>query len=106
MNPALWRSSLAIQPPTPQLGVTPGYVSLKDFKRRCGSCKANGDLEFKWRIVLAPLRMEDYVVALEVTHLLHHDHSPEFWNALARTFPNYKECREWLKENEHRVRLS
>ena len=87
------------------IGKTVGKVSVRDFKSRWGSCTPDGDLEFNWRIVLAPQRMVDYIVAHEVAHLVHHNHSKDFWQLVSRLYPNYRECREWLKENGHRLSL-
>lgn len=83
----------------PLVGVQPNGVSIKTFKARWGSCTAKGELEFNWKIMLAPNRMVDYVVAHELCHLIHHDHSAEFWKELARVMPDYQECRGWLRDN-------
>lgn len=83
----------------PLVGVEPISVTIKSFKSRWGSCTADGKLEFNWLILLAPNRMVDYVVAHELCHLIHHDHSPAFWRELARVMPDYQECRDWLKLN-------
>lgn len=87
----------------PMVGVATPEVGIKSFRARWGSCTTNGKLEFNWLIMLAPNRKVDYVVVHELCHLLHHDHSPDFWRALARVMPDYQECRAWLKE--HSVEL-
>ncbi|MBO1519399.1 M48 family metallopeptidase [Oceanisphaera pacifica] len=89
----------------PLVGVEPVSVTIKSFKSRWGSCTADGKLEFNWRILLAPNRMVDYVVAHELCHLIHHDHSPAFWRELARVMPDYQECREWLKLNSGKLQV-
>jgi len=83
----------------PIVGVEPESVNIKTFKSRWGSCTAKGELEFNWRIMLAPNRMVDYVVIHELCHLIHHDHSPEFWREVMRVMPDYLVCREWLRWN-------
>ncbi|WP_028117805.1 M48 family metallopeptidase [Ferrimonas senticii] len=85
------------------IGVEPKSVSVKTFKSRWGSCTAKGDIEFNWVIVMAPNRIVDYVVAHELCHLKHHDHSPKFWKELERVIPDYVECREWLRDNAERL---
>ncbi len=84
---------------SPVVGVEPAGVAIKTFKSRWGSCTAKGELEFNWRIMLAPNRMVDYVVIHELCHLIHHDHSPEFWREVERVMPDYQQCRKWLREN-------
>lgn len=83
----------------PLVGVEPTGVSIKTFKARWGSCTPKGELEFNWRIMLAPNRMVDYVVIHELCHLIHHDHSPAFWNEVRRVMPDYQQCRDWLRES-------
>lgn len=80
------------------IGVTPNAVGIKSFKSRWGSCHANGDIVYNWKIIMAPNRIVDYVVAHELCHLKHHDHSPKFWKALEKVIPDYRDCKEWLKE--------
>lgn len=87
----------------PLVGVQPTGVNIKTFKSRWGSCTAKGALEFNWLIMLAPNRMVDYVVVHELCHLIHHDHSAEFWREVGRVMPDYPECRAWLKENSERL---
>jgi len=81
------------------VGKTPKSVNIKTFKARWGSCSIDGKLLFNWKIMMAPNRIVDYVVAHELCHLLHHDHSPLFWKAVERVMPDYAECKEWLKIN-------
>lgn len=83
----------------PLVGVEPTGVNIRSFKSRWGSCTAKGELEFNWLIMLAPNRMVDYVVIHELCHLIHHDHSPNFWHQVARVMPDYQHCREWLREH-------
>lgn len=79
------------------IGVNPKSVSIKNFKARWGSCTARGELQFHWKVILAPHRIVDYVVIHELCHLKHHDHSPAFWKSVERYVPDYLECKEWLK---------
>lgn len=80
------------------VGVVPGNVSVRTFKSRWGSCNTKGDIQFHWKVIMAPHRIVDYVVVHELCHLLHHDHSPAFWKSVERMVPDYAECRAWLKE--------
>ncbi|WP_420419230.1 M48 family metallopeptidase [Pacificispira sp.] len=78
------------------LGRKPGRISIRDQRTRWGSCAANGDLSFSWRLILAPPEILDYVVSHEVAHLVHMDHSPAFWRAVASVYPEYRAARDWL----------
>jgi predicted metal-dependent hydrolase len=80
------------------VGVAPTGVSVKTFKSRWGSCNVKGEIEFHWKIIMAPHRIVDYVVVHELCHLKHHDHSPGFWKSVERIVPDYLECKEWLRD--------
>ncbi len=64
------------------LGRRVGRVTVRDTRSRWGSCSANGNLSFCWRMVMAPAFVVDYVVAHEVAHLKVRDHSPRFWKTV------------------------
>lgn len=81
------------------LGRAAGRVTLRDTRSRWGSCAANGNLNFSWRLVLAPEFVLDYVVAHEVAHLKVRDHGPRFWRAVEDLTPHAKEAKAWL--NRH-----
>lgn len=84
---------------------TPSSLGVKPFKGRWGSCSSKGHVQFNWKIIIAPNRIVDYVVVHELCHLVHHNHSPEYWKCVERVFPDYRECREWLKVNGRRLEI-
>ncbi len=73
---------------------------IRAQKTRWGSCSARKNLSFNWRLVQVPPRILDYVVAHELVHAQHFDHSEAFWDKLKEVYPDYEEAREWL-ENYH-----
>jgi len=81
------------------LGALPQSVKVCEFKSRWGSCSVRGDISFNWRIIVAPHRIADYVVVHELSHLVKHDHSEDFWKTIERVLPDYRERKEWLKWN-------
>lgn len=85
------------------LGLEHGRISLRDTRSRWGSCTAQGNLMFSWRLVMAPHRVLDYVAAHEVAHLAEMNHSPAYWAAVKRLCPTYAEPRQWLRQNGHRL---
>ena len=87
------------------VGVEVVSVGVKSFKSRWGSCSAKGRIDFNWKIIMAPNRMVDYVVAHELCHLKHHDHSNKFWKEVERVIPDYLDCKQWLKTNAEKLRL-
>ena len=81
-------------------------ITVRDMVSRWGSCTADGRLAFSWRLILAPTGVFDYVVAHEVAHLRHFDHSPAFWRLVETLCPGHARPRAWLRrEGEclHRI---
>jgi len=79
--------------------VASSSLGVKTFKGRWGSCSSKGHVQFNWKIIIAPNRIVDYVVVHELCHLHEHNHSPEYWKCVERVFPDYRECKEWLRLN-------
>lgn len=67
-------------------GVTVTSVGIGDAASRWGSCSSSGAIRYSWRLILAPPECRRFVVAHEVAHRLHMDHSPAFRRAEARLF--------------------
>ena len=53
-------------------------LRLSRAQRRWGSCSGKGCIRLNWRLVQAPDDVRRSVVAHEVAHLVHFDHSPAF----------------------------
>ena len=73
-----------------------GRISLRDPRSRWGSCNAEGDLSFSWRLILAPEAVLDYVVAHEVAHLVHLNHSRRFWTLADSLTHDMAGAKAWL----------
>jgi predicted metal-dependent hydrolase len=74
-----------------------GRLSLRDTRSRWGSCSAQGDLAFSWRLVMAPDWVLAYVVAHEVAHLAELNHGPRFWSVVEDLAGDPAPARAWLK---------
>lgn len=105
-----WYQQMAREKITPkvefyakQLGVAYNAILISDLKYRWGSCTLKGNLNFNWRLIKAPHFVINYVVVHELAHLLELNHSDRFWNIVKVQLPNYKEAKEWLRENGERV---
>ena len=86
-------------------GIEYARVKITGARRRWGSCSVGGNLCFTWRLAMAPLEAIDYVVAHELAHMRHRDHSRAFWGTVERMLPDYKVRRRWLRDNEHMLTL-
>ncbi len=81
----------------PLLGVEARRVSLSAARTQWGACSADGRVRLCWRLVHVRLPLVDYVVAHELAHLRHMDHSPRFWRAVASVYPDFAEARHELR---------
>ncbi len=88
-----------------RLLIGPNRIVIKDQKTRWGSCSSKGNLNFNWRIIMAPPVIIDYIVVHEMCHLVHLNHSQEFWNLVGEILPDYKDRRKWLKINGTQLSL-
>lgn len=71
-------------------GAFPSALHLTDAVSFWGQCASSGVIKLSWRLVLFEEAVSDYVIAHELAHLFHMDHSPKFWAAVARMDPDYK----------------
>jgi predicted metal-dependent hydrolase len=76
-----------------------GRISVRDTTTRWGSCSANGNMAFSWRLVMAPEAVLHYVVAHEVAHLVEMNHGPRFWKLVEKLVPDVERHRDWLNAN-------
>jgi len=84
---------------TDKIGVKVNTVRFKNQKTRWGSCSQRGNLNFNWKLVMAPTDIVDYVVVHELCHFIQMNHSKEFWQLVGNQIPDHNERRKWLKEN-------
>ena len=81
-----------------QAGVTIGRVTVGDPRSRWGSCSANGDIRYSWRLILAPSFVRRSTVAHEVAHRVHMNHGAEFKRLEAKLLgESPSAARAWLR---------
>ena len=90
---------------SPLVGAWPKSIEIKTYRARWGSCNSSGELQFNWKIIMAPTAVVDSVVVHELCHLLHMHHGPDFWAQVKRVLPNYKDAKQWLKDEGHGLGL-
>ena len=73
-------------------------LALSSAQTRWGSASADGAIRLHWRLVHFALPTIDYVVAHELAHLRHMDHSPRFWDVVRSVVPDYEEARARLRQ--------
>ncbi|QQR83812.1 M48 family metallopeptidase [Candidatus Peregrinibacteria bacterium] len=81
-------------------------VTFRNQKSRWGSCSAQKNLNFNWRLIMAPIEVIDYVVVHELCHLRQMNHSARFWALVADQIHDYKHRRTWLKTHSYLLKLN
>jgi predicted metal-dependent hydrolase len=85
--------------------IEPAKIKIKEQKRRWGSCSSRGSIYFNWRIIMAPPLVIDYVIVHEMSHLIHRNHSLQFWKQVESILPDYKVRKKWLRDHGARMNL-
>lgn len=81
------------------VGVPYNGARIREMKKRWGSGGQDRHLAFNWRIIMAPRRLVEYVVAHELCHTVYPDHSRDFWRLLEKVMPDYERRRQALAIN-------
>lgn len=79
------------------LGVNAKAIQLRTQHKRWGTCTPEGNIYLNWRIVMAPIRVIDYIIVHELAHLRISEHNQDFWNLVRSILPHYEEDKEWLR---------
>jgi predicted metal-dependent hydrolase len=81
-----------------RLGAEDIPVEVGEIDGRWGEYD-EGTVRLNWRLVRAPVRIQDYVLAHELAHTVHENHSDSFWNTVGALVPDYEDRRNWLRVN-------
>ena len=80
-------------------------ITIKDQKSKWGSCSSKCNLNFNYRLIMAPDDVLDYIVVHELCHFLHMNHSSQFWESVKTILPNYEKQKLWLKKNGAKLEI-
>jgi predicted metal-dependent hydrolase len=79
-------------------------VRIKNQKTMWGSCSSKNNINLNYLLLMAPMKVIDYVIIHELVHTIHRNHSIEFWSSVESIMPDYKEHKLWLKANGYKLR--
>jgi predicted metal-dependent hydrolase len=74
-------------------------IKITTAQTKRWSCSSRGVLMFHWKLSQFPLGIVDYVVVHELAHLVHFNHSANFWNLVEQYHPEYTSSKKRLKEH-------
>lgn len=81
-------------------------LSIGDARRRWGSCSGKQAIRLNWRLIMAPPMVRRSVVAHEVAHLKHMNHSKDFYAHLDVVFEGDRKAADrWLKTHGNSLHL-
>ncbi|WNY27045.1 SprT family zinc-dependent metalloprotease [Methanolapillus ohkumae] len=83
----------------PLLLKKPSSVEAANYTGKWGCCTAQNEIKLNWALIQADTPIIDYIIIHELAHIRHKNHSAHFWNLVEQMDPNFKEKRNWLKEN-------
>lgn len=89
----------------PIMGVRVKSFRLKDNSTNWGSASGQKNLNFNWRIIMAPLEVVRYLVIHEMAHIKHMDHSNRYWAFVEQFDTDYENNDKWLKVNGALLRV-
>ena len=72
-------------------------LQIKNMKSRWGSLSKSGILTLNTDLIRAPKECIRYIVFHELCHLIHPDHSNQFYNLLAHVFSDWKQRKTQLE---------
>lgn len=73
-------------------------ITVKNMRRQWGSCSRTRRLNFNYKLIYLPQTLADYVIVHEIAHLAVFNHSPRFWQEVARTIPDWRKRRVELRK--------
>ncbi len=74
-------------------------LTIKNQKTCWGSCSRKRNLNFNYKILFLPEKIQEYIVAHELCHLKEFNHSKRFWKLVSTMIPDYALIRNDLKKS-------
>ena len=78
-------------------GVKPKYISIKKMDKRWGYCTADGHITLNPKLICAPRCCIEYVITHELCHLIHRNHTKDFYVLLTKEMPHWEKWKSKLE---------
>lgn len=82
-------------------GVMPTSISVRKMEKRWGYCTKDGSIYLNPRLICAPRCCIEYVITHEMCHLVHRNHTKEFYALLGKEMPQWE---KWKTKLERMMR--
>jgi predicted metal-dependent hydrolase len=73
---------------------------IRKMQTRWGSCTPSGRIVLNSDLIKAPTPCIDYIIMHELCHLQVMNHSPKFWQLLAKCMPDWEKRQQTLAKLE------
>lgn len=83
----------------------PNIIKIKEQKKRWGSCTSKKTIYINSRISMVRIDVIDYILVHEFSHLVHMNHSKDFYNLVGEILPDFRKSEKWLKESSYKLTL-
>jgi predicted metal-dependent hydrolase len=80
-----------------EFGIQPRTVTIKHLTRTLGICHRDRSISIAWQVVKYPTAFIRMVIFHELCHLVHMNHSEDFYALLSEYVPNYRELKKLTK---------
>ena len=80
-------------------GVKSPILKIRNMKSRWGVYnRSNNTITLNSKLIQFDIPKIDYVIIHELSHIIHFDHSKDFWNLVSKYCPDYKKIRKEMRE--------
>lgn len=73
-------------------------IRVKQTTSQWGSCSADKNLSFTYKLLFLPEELADYVVVHELCHTRYMSHGQRFWGMVRGILPDYRERQKKIKD--------
>ena len=87
-----------------KLNVEPDSLEILNSGTKWGEVK-DKVVSLHWKLILAPTRIQDYVIVHELTHFRYKNHTNSFWNTVGAILPDYPDRKAWLRINGAKLEI-
>ncbi|MBO1927192.1 M48 family metallopeptidase [Thiomicrorhabdus sp. 6S2-11] len=87
-----------------QMQLSPKQIKVKNYKSCWGNCyHQRGLVQFNWKLLQAPEWVVDYVIVHELAHLVHPNHSRDFWSLVQQHYPETPNAKVYLQQSGNQM---
>lgn len=79
-----------------ELKVKPKSIRIVESQTQWGCCTWDKNINFNYKLIMAPIDIIDYVVVHELCHILHMNHDRSFWRKVGSIISDYQERQAYL----------